>query len=149
MNIIFICLGNICRSPLAEAIANKYIQDNKITNISISSAGTGDWHIGHPPCDKSQKIAKQFSLDISKYKASQISSKHINDYDYYLVVDDTTYKNVLSLGINEAKILKLSFFGLDSKDIKDIYFVSEEEEIKDIFLEIELSVHNFIKHIIK
>lgn len=70
-SIIFVCLGNICRSPLAEGIAKEYAKKNNL-DIKIASAGTGSWHIGDAPCENSIKVAKQNGIDISKQKAQQI-----------------------------------------------------------------------------
>ena len=63
-SIIFVCLGNICRSPLAEGIAKEYIKEKNI-DIIIQSAGTGNWHIGDAPCENSIKVALLNGVDIS------------------------------------------------------------------------------------
>jgi len=62
-SIIFVCLGNICRSPLAEGIAKKYAKEYNL-DLKIDSAGTGNWHVGEAPCSDSIKIGKQKGIDI-------------------------------------------------------------------------------------
>ena len=71
-SILFVCLGNICRSPLAQGIAEDYINKNGL-NINIDSAGTGDWHIDDKPCNNSIKVAQNNNIDISMQRARQIS----------------------------------------------------------------------------
>ncbi|MEO1938355.1 MAG: low molecular weight phosphotyrosine protein phosphatase, partial [Sulfurimonas sp.] len=63
-SVLFVCLGNICRSPLAEGIARELICKNAL-KIEVDSAGTGDWHIGEPPCEHSIKVAYLHGIDIS------------------------------------------------------------------------------------
>lgn len=70
-SILFVCLGNICRSPLAHGIAQEYINKNQL-DILVDSAGTGSWHIGEAPCENSIKIALLNGVDISKQKARQV-----------------------------------------------------------------------------
>ena len=79
-SILFVCLGNICRSPLAEAIARDIINKHNL-NIKVDSAGTGSWHVGETPCENSQKVALQNSLDISNYKARQVTKKDFKEFD--------------------------------------------------------------------
>ena len=70
-SILFVCLGNICRSPLAHGIAQEYINKNQL-DILVDSAGTGSWHIGEAPCENSIKVALLNGVDISKQKARQV-----------------------------------------------------------------------------
>lgn len=75
-SIIFVCLGNICRSPIAEGCAKKLAIKNNL-EIRIESAGTGSWHIGELPCDNSIKVCQSNDVDISTLKASQFTKKDI------------------------------------------------------------------------
>lgn len=79
-SIIFVCLGNICRSPIAEGIARK-IAAEKNLNINIDSAGTGSWHVGEAPCENSIKVAKQNGIDIASYKARKVTQKDFELFD--------------------------------------------------------------------
>ena len=148
MKIVFICLGNICRSPLAEAIAKEKIKEYANKDIHISSAGTAHWHIGKPPCDKSQIIAKKFGLDISSYVASQITNSNASDYDYFIVFDEANYSDTIDFNIDSSKVFKLGSFGLDNIDIPDTYYVDSQEEIENVYKMIETSVNNCLEFII-
>ncbi len=141
-------MGNICRSPLAEAVAKKEIKKYQNKDISISSAGTASWHIGKPPCDKSQMIANKFDLDISSYRGFQITNSNANDYDYFIAVDESTYSHTLSFNIDSSKVFKLGSFGLNNADIPDTYYIESQKEIENVYKMIETSVHNCLEFII-
>ena len=81
-SILFVCLGNICRSPLAEGIAKEYIK-NKNLDIEIQSAGTGSWHIGHSPDKRSIAVAEHHNLSIAHQKGRQFNTK---DFDTFAVI---------------------------------------------------------------
>jgi protein-tyrosine phosphatase len=148
VKIVFICLGNICRSSLAEAVAKEAIKKNKYKNIEISSAGTANWHIGKPPCDKSQMIAKKFNLDISSYRSSQITNSNASNYDYFITADDSTYSHILGFNVDNSKVFKLGSFGLDNINIPDTYYINSPKEIENVYKMIETSVNNCLEFII-
>ena len=148
MRIVFICLGNICRSPLAEAVAKKTINKYQDKDIKISSGGTANWHIGKPPCAKSQMIAREFNLDISSYRGFQITNSNANNYDYLIAVDDSTYSHTLGFDIDSSKVFKLGSFGLNNADIPDTYYIESHQEIENVYKMIETSVNNCLEFII-
>jgi protein-tyrosine phosphatase len=89
-----VCLGNICRSPLAEGIlASKLPKDKFI----IDSAGTGDYHIGKQPDVRSIAVAKKNGIDITKQKARQFSEKDFEDFDYIFAMDNSNQSDILEL----------------------------------------------------
>lgn len=124
IKIVMVCLGNICRSPLAEGIlASKLPQDK----FSVDSAGTGTWHIGHSPDERSVAVAKKNGLDISHQRGRQFSSTDFDSYDYIFVMDNSNYENVINLAeTNEQKEkVKLILNELtpnQNKEIPDPYF---------------------------
>ena len=73
-SILFVCLGNICRSPIAEGVAKRYIQEKNL-DLIIDSAGTGSWHVGEAPCENSIKVAHLNGVDISKQRARQVTKE--------------------------------------------------------------------------
>ena len=141
-SIIFVCLGNICRSPLAEGIAKRYVVQENL-DIKISSAGTGAWHVGEAPCENSIRVAKQNGIDISKQKAKQFTSKDIQSYDLIIGLDDSNVSNLKKLGVKN--VLKLGDFGFEGKDVPDPYFFDGFEGFDKVFNMIDICVKNLIK----
>lgn len=145
-SIIFVCLGNICRSPLAEGIAKQYIKDNNY-NIYVESAGTGDWHIGEPPCENSIKVAKQNGIDISIQRARQVKVEDFKKFDYVIGLDDSNIQNLKKLGC--TNVLKLGEYGHEGEDVPDPYFFDGFEGFDKVFTMIEKCTKEFIESIIK
>ena len=99
VKILMVCLGNICRSPLAEGILQSKLPSDKFI---VDSAGTGNWHAGEQPDKRSVKTAKSRGLDISTQRARQIKTSDFEDFDYIFVMDSSNYENVIKLAPNEA-----------------------------------------------
>ena len=106
MKILMVCLGNICRSPMAEGILRKKAVENKL-DVEIDSAGTGSWHVGQHPDERAIQTAKQFGVDISKLKGRHFSSNDFEEFDKIFVMDSENYKNVLALAKNENHKTKI------------------------------------------
>ncbi|MCF8475114.1 MAG: low molecular weight phosphotyrosine protein phosphatase [Emcibacter sp.] len=99
IKILFVCLGNICRSPTAEGVFRHKlnqvgIRDGYLENIYIDSAGTGAYHTGHAPDIRAQQTAQNYGVDLSKLKARQITRQDFNDYDYILAMDRDNISNM-------------------------------------------------------
>jgi protein-tyrosine phosphatase len=97
VKVLMVCLGNICRSPLAEGILQAKLPNNYI----VDSAGTADYHVGTAPDKRSVITAKKFGVDISQQKCRQISVSDFENFDYIYVMDTSNYKNVLAIAPNE------------------------------------------------
>jgi len=102
MKILMICLGNICRSPLAEGILKHLCAEKKI-NWEIDSCGTGSWHIGDEPDRRSQAIAIENGIDISKQRARQIKKADLKYYDLLITMDQDNYNTVKKMASEEQK----------------------------------------------
>ena len=102
--ILMICLGNICRSPLAEGILQSKLPQ---TDYLVDSAGTGDWHQGEQPDKRSVKIAEKYGIDISSQRARQFLVKDFDEFDYIYVMDSSNYKNVIALAPNQGAKTKV------------------------------------------
>lgn len=100
MKILMVCLGNICRSPLAEGILRHKIKEAGL-DWEVESAGTGSWHIGEAPDPRSQKIAKINGIDISKQKAQKFIPDHFTKFDRIYVMDSSNYRDVVNMALNE------------------------------------------------
>jgi len=119
-----VCLGNICRSPLAEGILKSKVNSNK---FFIDSAGTGDYHIGGLPDKRSIKVAKKNSIDISDQRCRQFEVSDFDNFDWIYVMDNSNKKNVLNLARNEkdkakVKLILNEIFPDENVDVPDPYF---------------------------
>ncbi len=118
---LMVCLGNICRSPLAEGLlASKLPADRFI----VDSAGTGDWHVGKQPDHRSIDTAKKNGLDISGQKCRLFTTADFDEFDYIFVMDYSNYKDVTALARNERDRDKVSM-------ILDVLFPGERVDVPD------------------
>ena len=145
-SILFVCLGNICRSPLAEGIAKNYIKEKKL-NLVIESAGTGHWHIGEAPCENSIKVGKLNGVDISKQKAQQVKKSDFKTFDLIVGLDDSNISNLKNLGCKNP--IKLGDFGFDGECVPDPYFFDGFEGFDKVFEMIDVCVRNLIDEKVK
>ena len=98
INVLFVCLGNICRSPLAEGLLREKVRAAGLEDrFRIESAGTGDWHVGEGPDDRMQAAARRNGLDISAQCAQQFVAKHFEEFDHIFVMDKSNLHDVLFL----------------------------------------------------
>jgi protein-tyrosine phosphatase len=124
VKILMVCLGNICRSPLAEGLLASKLPKDK---FYVDSAGTGAYHIGKQPDQRSILVAKKHGLDITIQKARQFSSRDFEDFDYIYVMDSSNYDNVIDLAKNDAHKAKVDMilnhlFPGENVDVPDPYF---------------------------
>ena len=140
-SIIFVCLGNICRSPIAEGIAKKIIKEN-LLDIEVDSAGTGDWHVGENPCPNSVKVAKNNGIDISKAVSRQIKKSDLKKFDLIVALDSQNYTDLKALGAKNP--VKLGDFGYSGADVPDPYFFEWFEGFDEVFKMCEECVKNLL-----
>ena len=140
-SILFVCLGNICRSPIAEGVAKEYIKKQKL-DILVDSAGTGSCHIGEKPCENSIKVAKLNGIDISNQKARQVKKEDFNKFDLIVGLDDSNISNLKNLGCNNP--IKLGNFGFDGECVPDPYFFDGFEGFHNVYNLIDRCVKNLI-----
>jgi len=100
MKILMVCLGNICRSPLAEGILTHKIQH---LNIKVDSAGTAGYHIGKLPDERSIEIAEKYNIDLTKQRARQFSRADFDDFDIIYAMDTNNYAHLISLADNKTE----------------------------------------------
>jgi len=97
-----VCLGNICRSPMAEGIMQAKINAKNLP-WSVASCGTGSWHVGSPPHEDGQRAMKRKGLDISHQRAQQFHGHFIEEYDLVLAMDASNYSDVLKYAKDDEK----------------------------------------------
>jgi len=135
-----VCLGNICRSPLAEGILKSKIDSN---NIFVDSAGTGHWHIGKKPDPRSIEVAKKHQLDITDQRARQFSKQDFDDFDYIFVMDNSNKKDILSIARNDSDKEKIhlilnEIFPNENMDVPDPYY-GGSEGFQNVYRMLDLS----------
>jgi len=101
-----VCLGNICRSPLAEGILRSKLPSD---SFIVDSAGTGDYHIGHAPDPRSIQIANTYGLDISSQRGRQFRTSDFDAFDYIYVMDTSNFETVIKKARNPEDISKVDF----------------------------------------
>jgi len=121
MKILMVCLGNICRSPLAEGVLRDLAQ-KKGLNWEIDSAGTGSWHIGDPPDHRSVKVARQHGVDISGLRGRQFGVADFQQFDRIYVMDLDNYRDVLRKARSEADQAKVQLLLANQQEVPDPWY---------------------------
>ncbi|MCH7525577.1 MAG: low molecular weight phosphotyrosine protein phosphatase [Bacteroidetes bacterium] len=122
--ILMVCLGNICRSPLAEGILKSKLPENI---FFVDSAGTANYHIGRQPDHRSIETAKKYGVDITNQRGRQFVVSDFDDFDYIYAMDSTNFNDIISLSrnINDASKIKLildELTDVDTADVPDPYY---------------------------
>ena len=102
VRILFVCLGNICRSPLAEAAFRREAEQVGL-DVEVDSAGTGAWHVGHPPDRRAQSVAGRDGIDISKLRARRVSGADFDRFDHIVALDRDNYDELRRLRPDGAR----------------------------------------------
>jgi protein-tyrosine phosphatase len=137
INVVFVCLGNICRSPMAEAIFRQKVNDaNLAEQIKIDSAGTGDWHIGDLPHEGTRNILDQRQISYEQIRARQIIKADLQHFDYIIAMDAKNIGVLHKLAGQESTglISRLLDFipNFDVADVPDPYFTGNFDEVYDM-----------------
>ena len=106
MKILMVCLGNICRSPLAEGILQAKVNSEGL-DIKVDSAGTGGWHVGQGPDHRAVAIANKYGIDISQQQARQFSSTDFEGFDIIYAMDGSNLSDIVSLANSNEDIEKV------------------------------------------
>jgi protein-tyrosine phosphatase len=127
VKILMVCLGNICRSPIAEGLLASKLPESQ---FFVDSCGTGDWHIGSQPDPRSIAVCKKNGLDISNQRGRQITLSDFESFDYIYVMDKSNYQNVIALTNNEnhrskVKLILTEKYEEEIKEVPDPYFGME------------------------
>jgi protein-tyrosine phosphatase len=109
--VLFVCMGNICRSPTAEAVFRQVVENRHFSHmIKIDSAGTHAYHIGESPDSRSQAAAQQRGIDMSSQRARKVQSSDFEQFDYILAMDQANYSDLMHLAANQAQQQKVHLF---------------------------------------
>jgi protein-tyrosine phosphatase len=143
MKLLMVCLGNICRSPLAEGIM-QHLVDEQGLDWQIDSAGTGGWHVGEGPDRRSVRTARHHSIDISKQKCRQFNSRDFKDFDHIYVMDKFNLSDVLAMAPDEKAADKVKLL-LGNREVPDPYY--DEDMFEPVFELIEIGCKGIIKEL--
>lgn len=145
--VLMVCLGNICRSPLAEGILKSKVQDN---TVFVDSAGTAGYHVGNPPDHRSIEVAFKHGLDISSQKCRRFSRNDFKEFDWIYVMDRSNLSNVLSQATNEKERKKVQLLlketDLRIDEVPDPYY-GGAEGFENVYQMIDLACEAIAKKI--
>lgn len=135
IHVLFVCLGNICRSPMAEAVFRDLVKREGLEDkIIIDSAGTGDWHVGNPPHQGTRKILSKNQISFEGMVARQILKEDLSKFDYIIAMDRKNEMDIIRLNKskqNQTNILKLLDLTEEhqGKDVPDPYYTGNFDEV--------------------
>jgi protein-tyrosine phosphatase len=126
VKVLFVCLGNICRSPTAEGVFRQLVQQEGLMElIEVDSAGTHAYHIGKPPDARAQAAARQRGIDLSRLRGRQARVEDLHRFDYVLAMDRENYENLIAIcppGLEPKIRLFMEFAPDESEEVPDPYF---------------------------
>lgn len=139
ISVLFVCLGNICRSPMAEAVFRHQLKEQGLDHIvKVDSAGTGDWHIGKQPHEGTRGMLERYGVSFEGMRARQVRLSDYTDFDYIVCMDSNNERDVRQLfgskSDGDAKVFK--FMNLlpqaKSADVPDPYYTGNFEEVYEL-----------------
>jgi protein-tyrosine phosphatase len=136
-----VCLGNICRSPLAEGIM-QHLSDEHHLGWTVDSAGTGGWHVGEGPDRRSVRTARYHGIDISKRICRKFRKSDFEDFDHIYVMDRHNLSDVLAMAPNEKAAEKVKLL-LGDKEVPDPYY--DDNQFEPVFELIEDGCKDIVK----
>lgn len=136
--VLFVCLGNICRSPMAEAVMRDLIAKRVLTDkITVDSAGTSNYHIGEPPHKGTMAKLQEYGIMTTGMLARQLRTSDLDSFDYIVCMDESNVKNTIEMLRAEADAKVFRFLDLTShqKDVPDPWYTGDFQETYDLCIE--------------
>lgn len=153
ISVLFVCMGNICRSPTAEAVFRHYVESAGLSeHILIDSAGTHDYHIGDPPDARAERAARQRGYDMGDMRGRQVEAEDFRRFDYVLAMDQANLANLqrIAPGDSEAKARLFLEYARHhaEREVPDPYFGGADgfERVLDM---VEDAAEGLLQHIRK
>jgi protein-tyrosine phosphatase len=130
VRILFVCLGNICRSPLAQGVFEGVLRREGLEDeVFVDSAGTGHWHIGSPPDERAMDAAALRGVDIGSQRARRVTPEDCKNFDYVLTMDEYNYRTVAALCLGSAVVRPFLDFATSTleREVPDPYSGGPDE----------------------
>lgn len=152
MKILMVCLGNICRSPMADGLLRKKVKEKGL-NIIVDSAGTSNYHIGEAPDHRMRATAKKLGCPIDELRARQFSVNDFDEFDIIYAMDSSNYNTIIALARNEndnskVRLMLNELYPNENRAVPDPYFGGEQGFI-DVFNMLDEATDAVIKELLK
>lgn len=146
ISVAFVCLGNICRSPMAEAIMRQRLLDRKITGLNVTSRGTGEWNLGQPPHEGTQDILTKNDIPFDNMISELFKAD--DDFDYIIAMDQSNVENIKQINSSiKGQLYKLlDFSDMNETNVPDPYYTNNFE---GVYKMVQSSCDNLIDFIVK
>jgi len=153
IRVVFVCMGNICRSPTAEGVFRDVVKKRNLQNfIKVDSAGTHAYHIGESPDSRSQSTAKSRGVDLSSQRARKVVANDFECFDYVIAMDHSNYENlkVLATSEQQEKLHLFMDFALDwdNAEVPDPYY-GGGDGFKNVFDMVQSASEGLLDSIVK
>ncbi len=126
VSVLFVCLGNICRSPSAEAVFRNLVIESKLADhIAVDSAGTAGWHVGNSPDDRAQLVGREYGYDLSNQRARRVVLQDFDAFEYLVAMDQSNLEHLQRMAPKDFKgtiALMLDFTGAKGEEVPDPYY---------------------------
>ncbi|MCF6190007.1 MAG: low molecular weight phosphotyrosine protein phosphatase [Cocleimonas sp.] len=153
IGVVFVCMGNICRSPTAEGVFRHVVNQRSMQDmIKIDSAGTHAYHIGEPPDSRSQAMAKSRGVDLSGQRAREVEAIDFERFDYVIAMDRSNYENLKDIASVEQQEKLHLFMGFtsawDNAEVPDPYY-GGGDGFKNVFDMVQSASEGLLERIVK
>lgn len=135
MRVLFVCLGNICRSPMAEAVMRDLVEKNGLSDeITVDSAATSGWHVGEAPHKGTLSKLKEYQISTTGIKARQLQESDFEQFDYIVGMDSSNVRNIREMlgQPDHPKIFRFLDLTPHKKDVPDPYYTGDFQETYDL-----------------
>ncbi|MBS1253163.1 MAG: Low molecular weight protein-tyrosine-phosphatase YfkJ [Anaerolineales bacterium] len=150
IRVLFVCLGNICRSPMAEGVFRHLVEQEGLAgHFAIESVGTGAWHIGEPPHRGTQRELRARGVDLSGKRSRQVTTGDVETSDYVIAMDRSNLHNLQRHDPNgqldgKAHLLLDFADGVDARDVPDPYYEGKFDRVYNL---VEAGCHGLLDYI--